>query len=258
MQRWRPWEGVWNLKCSYQDSCLQWPPDQSLDLISLTWVDECNSSTYKIESAAFNLDSVCRGYEYYIDPFSDEVLELGTLQYPYRSFKNVLAEVIYLSHTDSDITIYTKDAYMEDGDFYFLNMSSVTILSHPEYSISGRRSILIPTKIPQIGLSGKSQFHLLNDSTIHYEDAIAAGNFTDIEIDFLRRDLVTIKVDRTSFYIESVEIYREETLPDSSQHFVMALYIQEKMIKAGNKINQFMNLFPMKILTYFFNVISEK
>ena len=49
--------------------------------------------------------------------------------------KNVISEIVtFHTHSDSEVVIYTKDVYVEDGSMFFLNISSVTIMSYPDYN----------------------------------------------------------------------------------------------------------------------------
>ena len=115
-----------------------------------------------LTSDHLNIDQIYRTLDYYIDPLSTEIIELGTYKYPYKSIKSVISEIInFHSHVHRDIVIYTKDAYIEDELFHIINITSVTITSHPDYLEIGRRAILIPTSVPQPNTYNKTQFHLL-------------------------------------------------------------------------------------------------
>jgi len=108
----------------------------------------------QISSVTMNLNSICRTMNYYIDPYSSELLELGTLKYPYRTFKALSAEIINIhKHSQVNITIYTKDVYLEHNNLYLFNITLIQIKSHPEYAKIGRRAVIISTSIPQNGIS---------------------------------------------------------------------------------------------------------
>jgi len=160
---WRPWNGSWNGLWQYQAICLEWPPGKILDLDTLKWVSAWTSAQKLIDSGEFKILPVCRSGDYYVDPWSDSVLELGTLDYPYKSMEAVITEIINIhSHSKADITIYTKDVYIEDGIQFYLNISSISFYPHPHYADQNRRAIIIPTIIPQQIISTKTNyFHLL-------------------------------------------------------------------------------------------------
>lgn len=117
---------------------------------------------HRVESSDFKLTAFCRGYDYYVDPLSNETLELGTREYPYRSLKSVNYEILSIfSHSENSITIHTKDAYLEEETAKYFNMTSVKITSHPEVLAYDTRSILIPTYESQPGIMEKALFNLI-------------------------------------------------------------------------------------------------
>mmetsp|Transcript_19534 Transcript_19534/g.17292 ORF Transcript_19534/g.17292 Transcript_19534/m.17292 type:complete len:98 (+) Transcript_19534:355-648(+) len=94
---------------------------------------------------------------------SEEVNELGTLKY-LSKYEAVIIEIInYHSHLLTDITIFTKDIYIEDGVQDYLNMSCVKFTSHPDYLEQERHAVLVSTLIkqPQI-YSFSTRFYLFS------------------------------------------------------------------------------------------------
>ena len=138
--------GSCNKAWKYRPECFEWLPSESFDLESLTCISDWTPNTTKIESNQLNIPSVWRGLEYYVDPYSEEILELGTKEYPYRSMRHATMEITnFYSHSDAEITIYSKEAYLEDGKLFFINMTSVTITSHPDYLERGKKAVLVST-----------------------------------------------------------------------------------------------------------------
>jgi len=179
-----------------------------------------------------NLPSVCRNLDYFVDPLSDESIELGTREFPYRSMRSVISEIVnFFSHTDANITIYTKSGYFEDDIARFLNITSVGFKSHPDLIENGKRAILIPTKIPQVSIFEKSLFHLLNHTNVNILQAIMVGSFTDKELFLLSRDLISLFYVRTNIVMENINVYREESEPQSSQYFLVAVNLQNRLAK---------------------------
>ena len=150
---WRPWNGLWRGQWSYQEIWFEWATDTVLDLQTLEWVGEWNPNTLRVEDSQFNIPSFWRNYEYYIDPFSSESIELGTLSYPYRSMVSANSEILNLhSHSNASITIYIKNTYIKEGELNFYNISSISIKSHPDLSETLKKAVLIPTPIDQPGI----------------------------------------------------------------------------------------------------------
>ena len=149
--------------------------------------------------------------------------------------KNVISEIVtFHTHSDSEVVIYTKDVYIEDGSMFFLNISSITITSHPDFTLMGRRALIIPTQINQISFFRKSPFHILNQTYLENEGAIDSGDFPELASNVLDANKISILLYGTSFYLSDINIYREETIPDKSYYCIMAIQIQERMVKTGN------------------------
>ena len=194
-----------------------------------------------------------------MDPFSDKSIELGTLEYPYRSFKSVNFEIItYFSHTDKDIIIYTKNSYIEDGYSKFLNLSSVSIMKHHELS-SEERPMLIPTSINQPSVMDKTLFHLLAPIKNNFESKfkqimdfqIMNGKFSEFEQNLLSIEKVTIMIARTSFTINNINIFREQKTPNHDQLFLLPIFLQEKSLNVSKLILYFLPFLKLlSILKY--------
>ena len=84
-------------------------------------VKECNTSTQiTINDTQFDNIPICRDYEYYINPDSDKIVELGTIDHPYKHISYVLIEVLnYHSHSNKNLTIhlmeYTRNEIAENA-----------------------------------------------------------------------------------------------------------------------------------------------
>ena len=234
---WRPWNGVWTGQWMHQTECFDWSVGEKFDLSSLKWTSEWNFQTKLIESNQFNIPSFWRDYNYYVDPLSNESVELGTLKYPYRSFKSVAIEIInFFSHSETNISIYIKDVYFKDDITKFINISSVTIKSHPDYTDFDRRAVLSPTEVPQTVLFGKTLFHLLNTTEIKANEMISKGDFSDKENALFNTGKIAILLARTSLNMEGIDVYREGSMRDASRHFIFAVYLQTKIVRLGKEL----------------------
>lgn len=234
VESWRSWNGFWNNGWKYQDFCIEWPSDQALDLETVTWVSDWSSNTKKIESSQLNLPAVWRNYEYYVDPYSTQILELGTREFPYRSMRAVTSEIVnFHCHTPVDIKIYTKEAFMEEATVYYVNMSSVSISNHPDYVALGKNAMIIPTVVPQVGISEQSRFHLLNNTNLSISDVTSSADFSDIEKEIFASEFITVQLSRTSLTMENLDFYSESPTANDNQFFMYATYLHEKGITAS-------------------------
>ena len=179
---------------------------------------------------------VCRSPDYYVDPFSQESIELGTQKYPYRSISSVNSEIInFHSHTNVTINIYTKSTYIQQDTLKFFNMSAVSIMSHPDLQIINKKAVIIPTTVPQVGIFEKSAFHLLNFTTLNVQMAIGLGSFTQFEMLLMITPKISLMPIRTSLSLIGIDIYSDETITDSTKTFILPIFLQEKGVKISKQ-----------------------
>ena len=147
---WRSCSGGCNLLWGYQEMWFDWPTDEVFNINTFECQPDWDSNMIRIESPILKISKIWRDNEYYLDPFSTKPIELGTLEYPYRSMNLINLEIMnFFSHSNQSITIYTKNAYIEDTRSKFINMSSVTITSHPDVLNLKKVSMIIPTSLSQ-------------------------------------------------------------------------------------------------------------
>lgn len=173
--------------------------------------------------------------QYYVDPLSSEVLELGTYQYPFRSLKAVNYEILtFLSHSVSAVMVYTKSIYIEDGTNFYMNMTAVSFAPHPD---SLEVPTLIPTSITQPMAFLKTGFHLYDMNFVDFEasmlDVLSRGTFTDYELGLLQMGGITILPIRTSLLMSNFKIYREEVVPNNQLVFINAGNLQFQGVSIG-------------------------
>ena len=90
--------------CAYRLECFQCSGTQVYDLESMKCVDSCPDDEIRIESDLIHSLKVCRKSEYYIDGHSNEILELGTRAYPYKSLNMAMHELFnFISALDIEV-----------------------------------------------------------------------------------------------------------------------------------------------------------
>ncbi|CAI2363468.1 unnamed protein product [Moneuplotes crassus] len=222
-----PCNGVCKSQCLYQTSCFECPPEKILDINTLKCIDSCSSGQIKITSDRMNIDKICRTLSIYIDPGSQKLLELGTLEFPYRTFKSAASEIInHYSNTNLEVKLFIKDGFIEMDTFYFINMTRIIITAHPDYQLSYRRAQISFTSQHQHGISKKASFHLLKNTNINYNDVIKIGQFGEREMSSLSKINVGIVLARTNLEIFDVDIHSNEL-----EFFCVPIYLQEKQVK---------------------------
>jgi hypothetical protein len=160
------------------------------------------------------------------------MLELGTKAYPYRSFKAVSSEILnHFSYQDVNITIYLKEGtnvYIEGDTTYFLGITSVTVTSYSDTSSDSKRALIIPTSIPQHGISERAAFHLLNHTNLPIAEKISLKNYNDVVLGKLGMQLVTFKVTETSFAYVNLDAYTEEIDYNVEKSLMFLIYLQNR------------------------------
>jgi hypothetical protein len=160
------------------------------------------------------------------------MIELGTKEYPYRSFRAVSSEILnQFSHQDLNVTIYLKGGtkvYIEDDTTYFINISKVTITSYSDNPLSLERALIVPTAIPQHGVSERAAFHLLNHTDLKVVDILSQNSYSDSLLAKLSVSKVTIKISETSFSLIDVDVYREEIDYNSESLFMFPIFLQNR------------------------------
>lgn len=179
----------------------------------------------------FQIPSFCRSLDYYVDPSSKEILELGTKQYPYRTFAPVASEILMQhSHQDVVINIYIMEntnVFLEDSLINFINITRVILTSYNTEGAPAGMATLTTTDASVDSISKKAGFHIMKNITFDKESVVADGNFTDYELGLIGRTGDTIHLSRTSLEISKMKIHRvaESTL---SGNFLFLLYLQDR------------------------------
>ena len=100
----------------------------------MKWVSECASNEVFIQDPQLRNFKLCRPTDYYVDPDSSEIIELGTKKYPYKNIALVFIEILnFHSNSNRSISIFLKEfttSYVMQAKNYIINMTSVSIDSY--------------------------------------------------------------------------------------------------------------------------------
>ena len=133
-ETWRSWDGKCTGYWKGQKKWFECDPSKVLDLETLVWVSTCNPSKIEINSSQYSISTIWRLPQFYVDPLSSEMIELGTIHYPYKSMRAITSDILNnFSHKDVNITIYLKEnssIFISDLTGYFLNITSVKFMSY--------------------------------------------------------------------------------------------------------------------------------
>ena len=122
----------------YRDACFECSSDQYLYLDTLTCVTECNSDTQiAINDTQFDNRLICRNFEYYVNPDSDSIVELGTIDHPYKQLSYAFVEILnYHSHSDYNLTLYIMEDTTSILGFKQGNIINITNVHITSYSLT--------------------------------------------------------------------------------------------------------------------------
>ena len=234
------WESSWVGTWAYQRTCFECTSPQVLDLDSLSCLNEWGSSTVQISSSTqFEVDTFCRSLNYYVDPSSSEIMELGTKQYPYRTISPVFSELTnHLSHTETEATIYVKEGtelYIEDGTSVVLNMTKVSITTYSDTSSTPSSTNVITTDSTVTPISQKAAFHIMKNFTVDIDALITGRDFTDSEFTVIGKSEGTFEVVRSSISIQNIVARRKPTSTTTGT-FLNLIYLQNKDLELSNNL----------------------
>jgi hypothetical protein len=139
-----------------------------------------------VEDENSNIHKFCRSNEYYVNPESEEVIELGTFDYPFRSASLPFVEIFnYFSHSGKNVTIN-----LAEGAVHKMNYEGHIILNTPlvtvqPYSPSGNPStskahLLIKGDIQSV-FSSFAKFNIIKNQNLKESVYTLSENVTMTE-----------------------------------------------------------------------------
>jgi hypothetical protein len=124
----------------------------------------------------FDKRPVCRGFNYYVNPESNDITELGTQRYPYKYLGSVFVELINIhAHTNRTINVYIKEAtnnYLWLSRNYIVNVTQVNFKSYSDTSNTPQKASMIMKESGLILQSPKTMFNILNNTDLKFDEFI--------------------------------------------------------------------------------------
>ncbi|CAI2365358.1 unnamed protein product [Moneuplotes crassus] len=214
--------------CIHQPSCLGCSEEQFLDLETLSCLKICDPNKIELKSEHLNHKNVCKNPEIFIDHLSQEILELGTRAYPYRTMKSASAEIInHYSNTNINISIYIKEVYVETDTFFAYNMSSVRIFNHPDYQIAHKRALLCLTSEVQEGISKKARYHLLKSTDNSPSGRRNLDGYQYLDGQFVYWEETGFMITSTNFEMNGIDLWNY----NEAKYTIIPLNLQDKEVR---------------------------
>ena len=224
---------------------MQWNSTQVFDLSSFSCINSWNATTsVLLSNAQFSITTFCRGFDYYVDPTSTAVVELGTKQFPYKSLALVFVEMLnYHSNTARTINIYLKEnteSYVDLGFNYIINMMTVNILPYSTTSSNPSKATIIGGEQNSPNLSNITayfnswtSFNLLKNTQLRKSQMILS-NFSASEISYLSKTSQIFSVHRTNFTVNNIIMKSVFNNINTGYTFLYAIYLQNRNFNLTN------------------------
>ena len=224
---------------------MKWSSTQVFDLASFSCINSWNTtSSVLLSDAQFGIASFCRSFDYYVDPTSTAVVELGTMQFPYKSLALVFVELLnYHANTARIINIYLEEnteSYVDLGFNYIINMTTVNIKSYSSTSSSPSKATITAgeqNSPSQINITAYfntwTSFNLLKNTQLRKSQQILS-TFSASEISYLSKTSQVFTVHRTNFTVSNIIMRSEFDNINTGYTFLFAIYLQNRNFNLTN------------------------
>ena len=179
---------------------------------------------------------MCRSFEYYVNPDSSSVVELGTKEHPYKSLGYVFVELLnYHSHSDRNITVNIMEGttnYLMIGNNNIVNITQVIIQPYSENLLTdpGKASI-VGLDNGALEFTAGTSYNLLQSLKLKVAEMILDNNeITESEKATILSRLILIGIQRSNFKLSNMNLYSNYSDVYDDNSFMWALYIQDKLI----------------------------
>ena len=120
--------------CKYQTRCFECQNNQIFSLLLMQCVDSCEENEIQVQSNFIYGLKIWRNLDFFVNPFSESVLELGTRDHPYKTFDIVFRDLFnFLSGQERNVTVNLLQStthHFLHHDVYLYGMHNVTFLPY--------------------------------------------------------------------------------------------------------------------------------
>ena len=202
----------------------------------MKWVTECDASTQiAINDTQFDNIQICRNFDYYVNPDSDSIVELGTINHPYKHISYAFVEVLnYHSHSDRNLTInlmeYTRNE-LTVGAGHFINVTNIEIRPYILRTVDPDKAYLIGKNSADIVSDPSTSFSILKSYELRFDKMVTNNDeFTDLEKTRIQLEKYLILAMRSSFMISNMEISSEYSNIYDDIVIAYSIYLQTKTV----------------------------
>ena len=170
-----------------------------------------------------------------MNPDSENIVELGTIDYPYKELSYAFVEILnYHSHTDRNITIYVKEGTSNTLGLKHGNIVNITNVSIHPYSslliVPVKTTILVKDEV-EIMKSPSTIFNIMKTFELRIDEQVI-NNTAITEQERLRVEFndYNILVLRSNFMIQNMNVISERADINNDVFLMFFVYIQDKTI----------------------------
>ena len=157
---------------------------------------------------------MCRPLTYYVNPNSEQMMELGTIEYPFKDINLVFLEIFNVhQHTDRTINIFVMeatDSYLSFDFIKIINITQVNIDTYIESDYYEPRNVdfrIVETPIEI--QSSRSVMNIIQNTTKGEADI---SRMEEHEInDLTLQNFVVFQAHRSSLSLNHINVYSEYT-----------------------------------------------
>ena len=184
-----------------------------------------------INDAQFGNRPFCRDFEYYVNPDSDSIIELGTVNHPYKQITYAMIEILnYHSHTVRNLTIYLMEYTRNElaiGTGKIINITNIDIKPYTLRSVNADKATIVGIDEANIATSQNTFFSIMKSYEQRFDDMVT--NNVDIpEREKAKTILQTYLIIwyRSSISLQNLELTSEHESIQPDITFLYPVYLQ--------------------------------
>ena len=239
--RWVDCEDSCDFYWAYQDSCFECAVSEFLDLDTMECVTGWDEDTQiAIEDAQLSSIPLCRSFQYYINPDSDSVVELGTKEHPYKNINFALVEILnFQSHSDRNISIYLMEGTTNNiipGYASFTNITNVEIVPYSsDDSADPEQAIIIGTDRVAIDFTKGTSKNILTSFELKLDEMIYSNTQLNVsEPAIIKVEQHVILVHRCNLYMDNMELSNDYLDIRTNNVWFLPVFLHDKKITIKN------------------------
>ena len=188
-----------------------------------------------VQDPQFHNIRFCRSLDYYVDPSSEKVLELGTKAFPFKKIGLVFLEILNLSsHSDRNITINLKESTTNEMmalQAYIINVTNVEIRSYSDSAFAPRPANIFVSDFAVPYFTSKTRFNIVKEPTLKLAENVNKPGYSPEEKGIEVLINVGIVVNRANFRMSNIHVSRDVVAGKGwPTQFLRPVYVQGKYL----------------------------